>query len=148
MATTPSTTSGVDFAAALAAMKGQQTTVAKPGAAADKPKATLWLNIGYHVPVITTAADGTQVQENRFVSLPVGIPVDTMQMLPETSQNQGFAAFQAARNELLKLVIAAGAGLGDGEERPIALELQLRKVSAPSAPIPSAVNPFIKPLVL
>lgn len=141
------TNNGIDFAAALAAMKGQQTTVAKP-AAADKPKATLWLNIGYHVPVVTTAADGTQVQENRFVSLPVGIPVDTMQMLPETSQNQGFAAFQAARNELLKLVIAAGAGLGDGEDRPIALELQLRKVSAPTAPITSDVNPFIKPLVL
>lgn len=144
------TTSGVDFAAALAAMKNKQTgTVAKPGAAAaDKPKATLWLNIGYHVPVITTASDGTQVQENRFVSLPVGIPVDTMQMLPETSQNQGFAAFQAARNELLKLVIAAGASLGDGEDRPIALELQLRRISAPQAAIPTDVNPFIKPLVL
>lgn len=140
-------TTGVDFAAALAAMKGAQTAPGKP-AATDKPKATLWLNIGYHIEVEVTAGDGSTSMENRFVSLPVGIPVDTMQLLPETSQNQGFAAFQAARNQLLKLVIAAGANLGDGEERPIALELQLRKVSAPQAPVAPDNNPFLKSLVL
>jgi hypothetical protein len=141
---------GIDFAAALAAMKNSQIgNVAKPAVTGgDKPKAQLWLNVGYHVPVVTTQADGTQVQENRFVSLPVGIAVDTMQMLSETSQNQNFAAFQQARNELLKLLIAAGAGLAEGEDRPIALELQLRRVSAPQAVVPSNVNQFIKPLVL
>lgn len=139
---------GVDFAAALAALKNPQTAPAGKPAATDKPKATLWLNIGYHIEVEVTAGDGSTSMENRFVSLPVGIPVDTMQLLPETSQNQGYAAFQAARNQLLKLVIAAGANLGDGEERPIALELQLRKVSAPQAPVAPDTNPFLKPLVL
>lgn len=141
-------TTGVDFAAALATLKNTQTAPAGKPAATDKPKAVLWLNVGYHIEVEVTAADGTTSMENRFVSLPLGIPVDTMQFLPENMQNPGFAAFQAARNQLLKLVIAAGANLGDGEERPIALELQLRKVSAPQAPVAPDTNPFLKPLVL
>lgn len=141
-------TTGVDFAAALAALKNTQTAAKPAAAASDKPKAALWLNIGYHVPIEVTAADGTTSMENRFVSLPVGIPVDTMQLLPENSQNPVFAAFQSARNELLKLIIAAGANLGDGEERPIALEIQLRRVSAPQTPIAPDVNPFIKAIKL
>lgn len=139
---------GVDFAAALAALKNTQTAAKPAATASDKPKAALWLNIGYHVPVEVTAADGTTSMENRFVSLPVGIPVDTMQLLPENSQNLVYAAFQSARNELLKLIIAAGANLGDGEERPIALEIQLRRVSAPQAPIAPDTNPFIKQIKL
>ena len=112
----------------------------------DRPKANLWLNIGYSVEVDT--AEGV---EQRFVSLPVGIPLDTMEPLPTNSRNADFAAFQAARNNLHDQFMAVAAKLQPGEEKIIGLgdsglALQIRRVNQESAPVPTEQNPFVAAL--
>lgn len=82
----------------------------------DKPPAKLWLNVGYE-------ANG------RFVNLPVGIPVDTMEELPVRGQNEEWAAFQTARNQLLKAIQQAGDNLEPGAEVEVKLTVKLRKVN-------------------
>jgi len=109
----------------------------------DRPKANLWLNIGYSVEVDT--AEGV---EQRFVSLPVGIPLDTMEPLPTNSRNADFAAFQAARNNLHEQIMAAAQALQPGEEKILNLQIQLRRVNEESVAVDSSKNQFIKPLAL
>ena len=48
----------------------------------DKPKAQFWLNIGYQVEV-----PDDQGNEDRFVSLPQGIPLDTQETVSTKSKN-------------------------------------------------------------
>ena len=85
-------------------------------APADRPAAKLWLNVGYD-------ANG------RFVNLPVGIPVDTMELLPIRGQNEEWAQFQSARNQLLKAIQEAGDNLEPGAEVEVKLTVKLRKVN-------------------
>lgn len=82
----------------------------------DRPPAKLWLNVGYE-------ANG------RFVNLPYGIPVDTMEELKISGQNEEWAAFQAARNRLLRAIQQAGDGLEPGAEITVNLKVKLRKVN-------------------
>ena len=84
--------------------------------ASDRPAAKLWLNVGYD-------ANG------RFVNLPVGIPVDTMELLPIRGQNEEWAQFQSARNDLLKAIQEAGDNLEPGAEVEVKLVVKLRKVN-------------------
>ena len=84
--------------------------------AQDRPAAKLWLNVGYD-------ANG------RFVNLPVGIPVDTMELLPIRGQNEEWAQFQSARNQLLKAIQEAGDNLEPGAEVEVNLTVKLRKVN-------------------
>ena len=84
--------------------------------AQDRPSAKLWLNVGYD-------ANG------RFVNLPVGIPVDTMELLPIRGQNEEWAQFQSARNQLLKAIQEAGDNLEPGAEVEVKLVVKLRKVN-------------------
>lgn len=114
---------------------------APAAAATDRPKAQYWLNVGMDSPVQTE--DGSM----DFISLPVGIALDTMQELPVKSSNQIFNQFQAARNDLLKQLIEIGATLQPGESAEIALKVQLRRVAeAPAVPDASS-NPFAVKLV-
>lgn len=124
-------------------------------AAANRPKADFWLNIGYNVTVDVTDMNGAVSQENRFVSLPVGIPLDTMTLLPTDSQNEAYRAFQAARNGLHEAIMGVAKTLKPGEEKilggqgnPGELVIQLRRVSAPVAPVQAAANPFLMALKL
>lgn len=113
------------------------------GGSNERPKALLWLNIGYEAEF--TNADG--VIEKRFVSLPVGVPVDTMAQLKANTSNEQYNQFQQARNSLLEQLIAAGMALPAGESKAIPqLQLQLRKVSDQLAAPAAAGNPFLKVL--
>lgn len=113
---------------------------------ADLPKANGWLNFGYTVEI---GADAEGNEETRFVSLPVGIPLDTMEPLTINSRNQEFAQFQAARNDLLdQLKIVLGT-MAPGEERILCvdgttgLSVQLRRINDPAAvPAADASNKF------
>ena len=112
----------------------------------DRPKAQFWLNIGYPVTVKTEAGE-----EQRFVSLPTGIPLDTMEALATNSRNAEFAAFQAARNNLHDQFMAVASQLQPGEEKIIGLgdsglALQIRRVNEEAAPIPAGNNPFVAAL--
>ena len=84
--------------------------------AQDRPAAKLWLNLGYDT-------------NGRFVNLPVGIPVDTMELLPIRGQNEEWAQFQSARNQLLKAIQEAGDNLEPGAEVEVKLTVKLRKVN-------------------
>ena len=97
-------------------------------AAQDRPAAKLWLNVGYE-------ANG------RFVNLPVGIPVDTMEALPIRGQNEEWAQFQSARNDLLKRIQEAGDGLEPGAEVEVKLVVKLRKVNEELS-VSAEDNPF------
>ena len=104
-----------------------------------KPKATIWLNAGYTTTVVV---DG--VQEERFVNLPMGMPVDTMELLPTNSRNQEFAQFRMAQNDLLNQIMELGKSMAPGEAKTINLELQLRRVNDDVAPVASGNNPFAR----
>lgn len=113
----------------------------------DRPKAQFWLNIGYPV----TVKNGEGVEEQRFVSLPTGIPLDTQEPLATNSRNAEFAAFQAARNNLHDQFMAVAAKLQPGEEKIIGLgdsglALQIRRVNEESAPVSNGNNPFVAAL--
>ena len=113
-----------------AAAKTNNNTSRSAGrqAQADRPAAKLWLNVGYD-------ANG------RFVNLPVGIPVDTMETLPIRGQNEEWAQFQSARNDLLKAIQEAGDNLEPGAEVEVKLVVKLRKVNE-EIEVSKEDNPF------
>ena len=93
----------------------------------NMPKAQYWLNVGYVVEGVNE--DGS----DRFVSLPLGIPLDNMEDLPTNSRNEDYAQFQAARNDLKAQLIAEAEKLAPGEDIVIGvaggLSIQIRRVS-------------------
>ena len=109
------------------------------GNAPARPKALLWLNVGYSTTVLV---DG--VEEERFVNLPLGMPVDTMELLPVNSRNTEFAQFRMAQNDLLTQIVEFGKTLKPGEAKTLNLELQLRRVNDDVAPVASGDNPFAR----
>ena len=106
----------------------------------QREKASFWLNIGYSSGV--TDENG----EDRFVSLPLGIPLDTQEHLPTNSKNAEFAQFQSARNDLLDQLMEAAKSLAPGEARVVKLEVQLRRVNEEAAAIPPGQNIFARKL--
>lgn len=140
---------GLNFPSSL------NSTSAAVSSNAAKPKAEFWLNVGYNVLVDVTDAQGVTVQETRFVSLPVGIALDTMNLLPTDSQSDAYRAFQSARNGLHDALMGVAKTLKAGEERILGgtgaageLVIQLRRVAAPAAPVQAASNPFVMALKL
>lgn len=122
---------------------------------AAKPKAEFWLNVGYNVVIDVVDAQDVTTQEARFVSLPSGIALDTMNLLPTDSQSEAYRAFQTARNGLHDALMNVAKTLKAGEERiiggtgaPGELVLQLRRVAAPATPVQAASNPFVMALKL
>lgn len=119
------------------------TTKAAPAAApSDKPKARFWLNVGYDSGVVEE--DG----QSRFVSLPIGIPLDTQNRLPTNSRNDDFASFQAARNDLLDQLMEIANGLEPGEDKILKLEVQLRRVNDEQPEASISTNKFARKVAL
>ena len=105
----------------------------------DKPKSQLWINVGYSIEV-----NGEQV----FVSVPMGIPVDSVKELPTNTRNAEFNLLNQARNQLLADITAASEDLEGGESHVLELEVQLRRVDKEVDPLPSNTdNPFLRPKV-
>ena len=86
--------------------------------------------------------------ESRFINLPMGLPLDTMEEVKTNSSNDTFAAMQVAKNDLLKQLLAAAADLAPGAERIVNLQVQMRRVNESSSVALSdpTVNPFLKKL--
>lgn len=111
----------------------------------QKPKAQFWMNIGYDSGI------PDENGENKFVSLPVGIPLDSMELLQTNSRNKDFAAFQAARNDLYEQVMEVCKSLEPGESRILGdstggLQVQVRRVNDDTATPDLATNQFAKKL--
>lgn len=116
---------------------GQSNATAST-AKADKPKAQFWLNIGY------VANEGSD--DEKFISLPTGIPLDTQEPLPTNSSNADFRAMRCAQNDLLEQLIEYAQNLEPGEEGIINLQVQLRRVKAEAADIPADENKYARKL--
>jgi hypothetical protein len=107
----------------------------------EKAPAQFWMNIGYFLD--------RGLDTERFVSLPVGIPLDTTKPL-DTSRgtNMEFRQFQQMRNELLDGVLEQARKLEPGEAMAWYIEgtdlfVQIRRVidKEPVAPTPTDKRP-------
>ena len=119
----------------------------KSSASADgkqRAKAQIWLNVGFTVEVQNDAGE----TETRFISLPMGMPLDTMEEVATNSSNTTFAAMQVAKNDLLKQMLGAAGKLESGQDVIVkGVEVQIRRVNAegtnPALSDPK-INPFLK----
>ena len=82
----------------------------------ERRQSKLWVNLGYK------NADGT------FVNLPVGIPIDTMELLAVRGQSEDWVKLTHERNMLIKQLQAIGDDMEPGQEQMLPLEVQLRRV--------------------
>lgn len=94
-----------------------------------RPQAEFFINVG--VPITRTIErDGEMVEEEILLSLPFGLPLDTMNELVIRGNNEQWNADAAARNELLKALVKMGEGLdaGTGKMLPkLSVQLYRRK---------------------
>lgn len=67
------------------------------------PQAKLWLNVGY-------------MKGDRFINLPLGLPIDTMEPVEIRGSNQDWLKFNKARNDLLEALKGMIEKLGPGDE--------------------------------
>lgn len=115
---------------------GAKATAAKSAIVEEKVKSQLWVNVGYSIEV-----EGESV----FVSIPMGIPVDSVKELPTNTRNSEFNMLNQARNQLLADIVAASEDLESGESHVLELEVQLRRIDKEVDPIPAGSNPFLRP---
>ena len=103
----------------------------------EKVKSQLWINVGYSIEV-----EGESV----FVSIPMGIPVDSVKELPTNTRNTEFNMLNQARNQLLADITSAAEDLEAGESHVLELEVQLRRIDKEPDPLPTgSTNPFLRP---
>lgn len=95
----------------------------------DRPKSQVWLNIGYEVQVANEQGE----QEKLFVSLPYGLPIDTMEPA-KVSGSDRWAAYQGARNDLLAQIQQLASQMQPGEEKTLNLQVQVRRVKNDTQP--------------
>lgn len=116
---------------------GAKAPAAKVTVVEDKPKSQLWINVGYSIEV-----NGEQV----FVSVPMGIPLDSIKELPTNTRNAEFNLLNQARNQLLADITSASEDLEGGESHVLELEVQLRRIDKEVDPLPAGSdNPFLRP---
>lgn len=112
----------------------------KATAGQDRPKSQFWLNVGY-------VAEGEGKEgEDAFVSLPVGMALDSQEKLSTNSSNAEFAQLQAARNDLLDQLLALAEGLEPGEAKVFQLDVQIRRVRNEVEVPTDATNKFARKL--
>lgn len=139
MATNQATNSSTLTLADMNLAQPAQVPTTQPAGSA-RPQAQVWMNVGYNAKA--TNADGHE--EERFISLPLGIALDTME--PRTipnGNNRDYANMIAAQNHLLETLQKASEGLEPGEVKNVQLEIQIRKVSGPQE-VDNTSNPYIK----
>lgn len=91
------------------------------GAKDKKTQAQVYLNPGFH-------SQDPQTGEMVFISIPVGIGIDTQKPLDIKGQNEEWNAKARAMNALLEKLQRVGAGLEPGEEVELPqLTLQMRR---------------------
>lgn len=82
----------------------------------ERPKAKVWLNIGYE-------AGG------KFINLPVGLPIDTMEPAAVRGQNEDWVKQRNAQNALLEALKKLGVDLDPGQEQTLNLQVRVRRVN-------------------
>ncbi|QYW02213.1 ssDNA-binding protein [Stenotrophomonas phage Philippe] len=106
----------------------------------DRPKSKFWINVGY--PITVTNDDGTTREE--FISLSMGIPLDSVEYKPATSSNKDWAQREAAQNHLLDLLKSKGSELQPGEALILdRLSVELRQVKDSTTAATADNNQFV-----
>lgn len=109
----------------------------------DLPTAEYWLNIGY---VTEPNAEGNY----GFVSLPMGIPLDTMNEANERVNNEELREFRGAQNDLHKQLLDAASKLKPGEDTVFecdnGLAIQIRRKNDEVESVDIRDNRFAKKL--
>ena len=121
----------------------------KPSAAAAateaRTKSEFWLNVGYVVEV-----DTDEGVVERFVSLPFGIPLDTMKPLEISGSSDAFAYLRMAQNDLLESLLEAANELKPGESRVLGagdqLAIEIRRIKGERTDLKPGANPFARKL--
>ena len=109
---------------------------AKTAIVEEKVKSQLWVNVGYSQEV-----DGVNV----FVSIPMGIPLDSVKELVTNTRNVEFNQLNQARNQLLADILAASEDLEPGQDHTLELEVQVRRIDKEADPLPAgSANPFLR----
>lgn len=89
---------------------------------ADRPETKVWMNVGVMVG-------------DTFVSLPIGVGIDTMQAADERTNSAEYSQLVQARNALLKKLQSFSEDLKPGEEANVdGLLVQIRRVNDKQAP--------------
>lgn len=110
---------------------GQSAPNPQAQAPSQRPQAQVWLNVGVTVPM--QKSDGTV--EDTFISLPVGIPLDTMEPQANRGSNPDMAQIIGGKNAILARLQEMARGLQPGQEAIVegGLQLQLKRVGSPVA---------------
>jgi hypothetical protein len=124
----------ISFARTFGGASGNLPGAGAAAPAVQRDPATIWLNVGYPVQVAGQDEEGNATTETIFVSLPVGIPVDTMKHIDISRiRNKRMLDLAVARNKLFDDVLAAGKTLDAGQGELVqGLAIQLRRVSEAS----------------
>ena len=108
-------------------------------------KSEFWLNVGYVVEV-----DTDEGVVERFVSLPFGIPLDTMKPLEISGSSDAFAYLRMAQNDLLESLLEAANELKPGESRVLGagdqLAIEIRRIKGERTDLKPGANPFARKL--
>lgn len=115
----------------------------KNGQREDQPKAKVWLNIGYIMQTEVLEEGKDARIEDTFISIPVGIPLDTMEPKAIVGNSENFRALTGAQNNLLEMLQKAAESLKPGDEEIVNLQIQMRRVKEPVAAPATGDNPFI-----
>ena len=109
---------------------------------ATQKRSEFWVNVGYKTNVLRE--DGSEY----IVTLPFGIPLDSMQYVQTNSKNVEWTQFQQARNSLLDELRKAASELAPGEERQVNLIVTLRRTNEQIEATATGANKFLSVLKL
>lgn len=112
--------------------------------ATDRPAAQHWLNIGKTMPVVNEKTGET---EQKFISIPVGIPLDTMEAMETNGNSKSWKEQVGVKNAILKFLQEGAANLSPGEGELVeGLEIQIYSKGEKTAPVADADNSLLKQL--
>ncbi|QYW01867.1 ssDNA-binding protein [Stenotrophomonas phage Piffle] len=131
-----------------AAASKPSTGLRSNAAPSEKPKAQVWINVGYETN--TTDAQGEPTTE--FVALSQGIPLDTIEPEETNHTNAFFQKKARARNNLREQLLNVAATLKPGEEKIYgargSLQIQIRRIKDAAAAVADDQNDLIQSLTL
>lgn len=104
----------------------------------EQKKSVFWVNVGYKTGV--EREDGSEI----IVTLPFGIPLDSMQYVQTNSRNTEWSELQQARNSLLDDLRKAASELAPGEEKELTLCVTLRRATEAVSEVAAGNNKFAR----
>lgn len=103
-----------------------------------------WVNVGYY----TTVTNDEGIEEEVFVSLPVGIPMDSVKTLPTDTRSNFLNELNQAKNDLTKQLKAVFDEMESGSsKKTTALSIQLFKAEERLDRPETETNRFTKKIV-